>query len=296
MKKIALILVLLSLLVAALGGCGTKDVDQEKQNSSDNNKQSNDEQDNKENDNKELKKIVVGASITPHAEILETAKSVLAAKGFELNIIEYNDYVQPNVALDAGDLDANYFQHQPYLDQFNEERGMDLVSVAIIHYEPFGIYPGKTKSIEELKDGAEIAVPNDGTNEARALLLLEAQGLITIKEGVGMEATVIDIAENPKNLKIHEIEAAQLARSLQDVDLAVINGNFAIQAGLNVSKDAIAVEDKDSVAAETYGNVIAIKKGDEDREEIKALVEALKSDEVKEYIESTYEGAVVPKF
>ncbi len=297
MKKIAFILVLLSLLVATLGACGTKDADPEKQNSSDNiDKQGNDDQSNKEDDTKELKKIVVGASITPHAEILETAKTVLVAKGFDLNIIEYNDYVQPNVALDAGDLDANYFQHQPYLDQFNEERDMELVSVAIIHYEPFGIYPGKTKTIEDLQDGAEIAVPNDGTNEARALLLLEAQGLIKIKEGVGMEATVIDIVENPKKLKIHEIEAAQLARSLQDVDLAVINGNFAIQAGLNVSKDAIAVEDKDSVAAETYGNVIAIRKGDEEREEIKALVEALKSDEVKEYIESTYEGAVVPKF
>jgi D-methionine transport system substrate-binding protein len=296
MKKIALLVVLLSLFTAVLGGCGTKESDPEKQNNSVNNdKQANEEKGNEENETT-LKKIVVGASITPHAEILETAKKVLAAKGFELNIVEYNDYVQPNVALDAGDLDANYFQHQPYLDQFNEERGMDLVSVAIIHYEPFGIYPGKTKSIEELKDGAEIAIPNDGTNEARALLLLEAQGLIKLKEGVGMEATVIDIAENSKKLKIHEIEAAQLARSLQDVDLAVINGNVAIQAGLNVAKDAIAVEDKDSAAAETYGNVIAIRKGDEDREEIKALVDALKSDDVREYIDSTYEGAVVPKF
>ena len=296
MKKIALLVVLLSLFTAVLGGCGTKESDPEKQNNSVNNdKQANEEKGNEENETT-LKKIVVGASITPHAEILETAKKVLAAKGFELNIVEYNDYVQPNVALDAGDLDANYFQHQPYLDQFNEERGMDLGSVAIIHYEPFGIYPGKTKSIEELKDGAEIAIPNDGTNEARALLLLEAQGLIKLKEGVGMEATVIDIAENSKKLKIHEIEAAQLARSLQDVDLAVINGNVAIQAGLNVAKDAIAVEDKDSAAAETYGNVIAIRKGDEDREEIKALVDALKSDDVREYIDSTYEGAVVPKF
>jgi D-methionine transport system substrate-binding protein len=173
---------------------------------------------------------------------------------------------------------------------------MDLVSVAIIHYEPFGIYPGKTKSLDDIKDGAEIAIPNDGTNEARALLLLEAQGLIKLTEGVGLEATIIDIAENSRNLVIHEIEAAQLARSLQDVDFAVINGNYAIQAGLNVSKDALAVEDKDSEAANIYGNVIAVRKGDEDREEIKALVEALQSDEVKEFIESTYEGAVVPKF
>lgn len=293
MKKIALVLVVLTLLAAVLGGCGTVNKDGENNLTNDEKDTAKDE---KKNNDIELKKIVVGASITPHAEILETAKSILAAKGFELNIIEYNDYVQPNVALDAGDLDANYFQHQPYLDQFNDERGMDLVSAAIIHYEPFGIYPGKTKSIEDLKDGAEIAVPNDGTNEARALLLLEAQGLIKLAEGVGMEATVIDIVENFKNLEIHEIEAAQLARSLQDVDLAVINGNFAIQAGLNVSKDAIAVEDKDSEAAETYGNVIAIKKGDENREEIKALIEALQSDEVKKYIEDTYEGAVVPKF
>lgn len=299
MKKIAIILVLLSLFATVLSGCSTDKKEDGQKNAlvgEENNKDKEEGKKDNAEDNKDLKKIVVGASITPHAEILETAKGVLASKGFELNIIEYNDYVQPNVALDAGDLDANYFQHQPYLDQFNEDRGMDLVSVAIVHYEPFGIYPGKTKSIEDLQDGAQIAVPNDGTNEARALLLLEAQGLIKLAEGVGMDATVIDIAENPKNLVIHEIEAAQLARSLQDVDLAVINGNFAIQAGLNVSKDAIVVEDKDSVAAETYGNVLAIRKGDEDREEIKALVEALQSTEVKEFIESTYEGAVVPKF
>lgn len=305
MKKITLVLVLLSLLVAVFSGCATDNNGEKQDSSADKgNNQVSDEsnsadqgnnQDSKAGNN-DLKKIVVGASITPHAEILETAKGVLASKGFELEIVEYNDYVQPNLALDFGDLDANYFQHQPYLDQFNADRGLDLVSVAIIHYEPFGIYPGKTKSIEDLEDGAEIAVPNDGTNEARALLLLEAQGLIKLADGVGMEATVIDIVENPKNLVIHEIEAAQLARSLQDVDLAVINGNFAIQAELNVSKDSIAVEDKDSVAAETYGNVIAIRKGDEDREEIKALVEALQSDEVRDFIESTYEGAVVPKF
>lgn len=220
----------------------------------------------------------------------------MATKGYDLEIVEYNDYVQPNLALDYGDLDANYFQHQPYLDNFNAERGTDLVAVAKIHYEPFGLYPGKTKTIEELKDGAEIAVPNDGTNEARALLLLEAQGLIKLAEGVGMDATVNDIVENPRNLKITEIEAAQLARSLQDVDMAVINGNYAIQAGLNVSKDAVAVEAQDSLAAETYANIVAVKRGNEDREDIKALVEALMSEEVKEFIESTYEGAVVPKF
>lgn len=278
MKKIAVVL-LLSFVVATLGACGS---------------------DNKDGDlganDKELTKIVIGASITPHAEILEVAKGVLATKGYELDIKQYTDYVQPNLALDAGDLDANFFQHQPYLDQFNEDRDLELVSVAVVHYEPFGIYPGKAKTIEDIKDGAEIAIPNDGTNEARALLLLEAQGLIKLAEGIGMKATVIDIVENPKNLEIHEIDAAQLTRSLQDVDIAVINGNFAIQAGLNVAKDAIVVEDKDSIAAITYSNVIAIRKGDEDRDEIKALVEAVTSDEVKEYIESTYEGAVVPKF
>lgn len=285
MKKILSLVLVLTLAIAALTGCGTKENGSGDQN-----------QAGSQGDKKETKKIVVGASVTPHAEILEKVKSILAAQGYELEIIQYTDYVQPNVALDAGDLDANYFQHQPYLDQFNQERGMDLVSVAIIHYEPFGVYPGKTKTFEELKEGAQVAVPNDGTNEARALLLLEAQGLIKLKEGVGMDATKNDIAENPKKLDIVELEAAQLARSLKDVDMAVINGNYAIQAELKVSKDAIAVEDKDSLAADTYGNIIAVKKGNEEKEEIKALVDALKSDEVKKFINDTYEGAVVPKF
>ncbi len=307
MKKISLVLFLL-IFAAVLGGCGTNEKKNTKQQNNvvNENKEDNKvdtkedaKEDNKEagnNDTAEKKKIVVGASVTPHAEILEVAKGILAKKGYELEIVEYTDYVQPNLALDYGDLDANYFQHQPYLDNFNEERGLDLVSVAKIHYEPFGLYPGKTKKIEDLKDGAQIAVPNDGTNEARALLLLEAQGLIKLREGAGMDATINDIVENPKNLKIIEIEAAQLARSLQDVDMAVINGNYAIQAGLNVSKDAVAVEAQDSLAAETYANIVAVRRGDEDREEIKALVEALMSDEVREFIESTYEGAVVPKF
>ncbi|CRZ33420.1 D-methionine transport system substrate-binding protein [Herbinix hemicellulosilytica] len=308
MKKISLVLFLL-IFAAVLAGCGTKD--KKDTTNQQNNTVNENTQDNKEdtkedanvdnndtgnNNTAEKKKIVVGASVTPHAEILEVAKGILAKKGYELEIVEYSDYVQPNLALDYGDLDANYFQHQPYLDNFNEERGLDLVSVAKIHYEPFGLYPGKTKKIEDLKDGALIAVPNDGTNEARALLLLEAQGLIKLKEGAGMDATITDIVENPKNLEIIEIEAAQLARSLQDVDMAVINGNYAIQAGLNVSKDAVAVEAQDSLAAETYANIVAVRRGDEDREEIKALVEALMSDEVRDFIESTYEGAVVPKF
>lgn len=243
----------------------------------------------------ELKKIVVGASPAPHAEILEAAKEVLAAKGYELDIVEYTDYVLPNNALDSGDLDANYFQHKPYLDSFNEQNGTKLISAGAIHYEPFGIYAGKTASLEELQDKATVLVPNDLSNEARALLLLEAQGLIKLKEGVGLEATRNDIVENTKNLDIVELEAAQLPRSLQDSDIAVINGNYAIEAGLKVS-DALATEDSESLAATTYGNIVAVREGDENNEAIKALVEALTSPEVKQFMEDRYEGAVVPLF
>lgn len=243
-----------------------------------------------------LVKIVVGATPTPHAEILGVVKTLLADQGYELEIREFTDYVQPNLALDSGDLDANYFQHQPYLDDFNEKNGTKIVTIATVHYEPFGIYPGKTASLSDLQDGAQVAVPNDTTNEARALLLLEAQGLIQLKPDAGLEATINDIIENPKNLKIVEIEAAQLARSLPDVDIAVINGNYAIEAGLNVNKDAIANEDKDSLAATTFANILAIRTGDEGREELKALAAALNSDEVKSFIENTYQGAVVPTF
>ena len=243
----------------------------------------------------ELTKILVGASPAPHAEILGAAKDVLAAKGYELEIVEYTDYVLPNNALDSGDLDANYFQHKPYLDSFNEQNGTKLVSAGAIHYEPFGIYAGKTTSLEELPDKGTVLVPNDVSNEARALLLLEAQGLIKLKEGVGLDATKNDIVENPKNLDIVELEAAQLPRSLADGDIAVINGNYAIEAGLKVS-DALAVEDSQSLAATTYGNVVAVREGDENSDAIKALVEALTSPEVKTFMEETYEGAVVPLF
>ena len=243
----------------------------------------------------DLKELTVGASPAPHAEILEAAREELAKKGYDLKIVEYTDYVQPNMALDAGDLDANYFQHLPYLEQFNEERGTKLVSAGKIHYEPFGIYAGKTASLDELADGAKVAVPNDATNEARALLLLEAQGLLKLKDGAGLKATKTDIVENPKNLDILEVEAAQVPRSLPDVDIAVINGNYAIEAGLKVS-DALAVEASDSEAATTYGNVVAVQEGKEDDEKTKALIEALTSDAVKEYMEQTYEGAVVPLF
>ncbi len=243
----------------------------------------------------ELVEIVVGASPAPHAEILAAAEPVLNEAGYTLDIVEYTDYVQPNLALEAGELDANYFQHGPYLEQFNVEQGTDLVSAGTIHYEPFGIYAGKTASLEELADGATVAVPNDTTNEARALLLLEAQGLLTLKEGAGLDATKNDIVENPKDLDILEVEAAQIPLSLQDVDIAVINGNYAIDAGLKVS-DALAVEASDSEAAVTYGNVVAVKAGEETSDKVLALVEALKSDTVKSFIEETYEGAVVPMF
>ena len=245
----------------------------------------------------ELQKIIVGASPAPHAEILEIAKELLVEQGYDLQIQEFVDYVQPNLALDSGEIDANYFQHRLYLDQFNVENGTEIVAIADVHYEPFGIYPGKTSSLEDLKDGSQIAVPNDTTNEARALLLLEYLGLIKLRENVGLEATVNDIVENPKNLKIVEIEAAQLPRSLPDVDMAVINGNYAIDAGLNVGTDALAIEDAESPTIKTYySNVLAVKVGNEDREDLQALAAALLSPEVKAFIESTYEGAVVPMF
>ena len=243
----------------------------------------------------ELVKVKVGASVTPHAEILNAVKDELKAAGYDLEVVEFTDYVLPNTALEQGDLDANYFQHTPYLENFNEENGTHLVSVGKIHYEPFGIYAGKTSDLSAIPDGGSIAIPNDGTNEARALLLLEAQGLIKLKEGVTFTATVLDIAENPKNLSIKEIEAAQLARSLQDVDAAVINGNYAIQAGLKV-KDALAIEDKDSIAADTYANVLVVKEGHENDEATKALLAALQSDTAKKFMEEKYEGAVIAAF
>ena len=239
--------------------------------------------------------IKVGATPAPHAEILEVVKGSLLEQGYTLEIVEYNDYVIPNTAVQDGDLDANFFQHTPYLQNFNEENKTTLVDVATIHFEPFGLYAGKTASLEELKEGAKVAVPNDTTNEARALLLLEAQGLIKLKEGAGINATKIDIVENPLNLEIVELEAAQIARTLQDVDIAAINGNYAVDAGLKLT-DALAVEAADSLAAETYGNVLVVKEGNEKNEAIQALVNTLLSDEVREYINSTYEGAVVPVF
>ena len=267
-----------AVIIGAFAGCGAK-----KDSSSDTKKE-------------ETKKIVIGASPSPHADILKVAKKELKKEGYELEIKEYSDYVQPNTALESGDLDANYFQHKPYLDDFNKKKKTHLVSAGMIHYEPFGIFPGKTKTLKDLKKGATVAVPNDTTNEARALLLLQDQGLIKLKDGAGLTATKKDIVENKKDLAIKEIEAAQIPRSLKDVDIAVVNGNYALQAGLKVNKDALATEDADSIGAKTYGNVVAVKKGNEKTDATKALIKALKSDTVKKYINDKYDGAVVPLF
>ena len=242
----------------------------------------------------EDKTITVAASATPHAEILEQAKPLLEEQGWDLEVTVFDDYVQPNLVVESGDFDANYFQHIPYLENFNEEQGTHLVNAGGIHYEPFGIYPGTKSTLDELEDGDTIAVPNDTTNEARALLLLEANGVIKLKEDAGLTATVKDIEENPHNVEIQELEAAQVPRVKDEVAFVVLNGNYALQAGYSVSKDSIAHEASDSEAAKTYVNIIAVKEGNEDSEAVKALVDALKSDEIKDYINETYDGAVVP--
>ena len=239
--------------------------------------------------------LKVGASPAPHAEILEVAKKILAEQNIDLQIVEFDDYIIPNTAVEEGELDANYFQHLPYLENFNAEHNTHLVSVAAIHYEPFGIYAGKTASLADLADGAKIAVPNDGTNEARALLLLEQEGLIKLKENAGLNATKESIVENPHNYEIVELEAKLLTETLQDVDLAVINGNYAIGAGLKVA-DALAVESAEGLGASTFANIVAVKEGNEDNAAVKALVAALQSDTVKQFIEDTYAGAVVAVF
>jgi D-methionine transport system substrate-binding protein len=239
--------------------------------------------------------ITIGASVAPHAEILEVAKALLAEQGIDLEIVEYNDYILPNTAVDSGELDANFFQHVPYLLDFNEQNGTKLVSVALIHYEPFAIYAGKSDSLDALPKGGVIAIPNDGTNEARALLLLEANGLIKLNENIGLTATILDIAENPNNYVIMELEAAQIPRSLPDVDIGVINGNYALEARLVVA-DALAFEDAASEAAQTYANALVVREGSEEDEAILALIDALQSDEVRTFIEETYGGAVVPTF
>ena len=238
--------------------------------------------------------ITVAASATPHAEILEAAKPILAEQGWNLEVTVFDDYILPNQVVDSGELDANYFQHIPYLDEFNAERGTHLVNAGGIHYEPFGIYPGTKTTLDEVADGDVIAVPNDTTNEARALLLLQDNGLIKLKDGAGLTATVQDIEENPHNLEIKELEAAQVPRVVGEVAYVVLNGNYALQADFSVAKDSIAYESSDSEAAKTYVNVIAVAEGNENNEGIKALVDVLKSDEIKQFINDNYDGAVIP--
>lgn len=239
--------------------------------------------------------IKVGASPTPHGEILNAVADQLDAEGYKLEVVEYNDYVLPNTALEDGELDANYFQHITYLNDFNQENGTHLASVADVHFEPFGLYSQKISSLDELEDGAVVAVPNDTTNEARALLLLEQEGLITLNPEAGITATVLDITDNPKNLQIQEVEAAQVPRTLPEVDVAAINGNYALNAGLDVA-DAIATESSQGEAAKAYANVLVVKEGTEDEPKIKALVAALTSDTVAQFIADNYNGAVVTVF
>ena len=238
--------------------------------------------------------ITVAATSVPHAEILAAAAPLLAEQGWTLEVTEFTDYIMPNEVVESEEMDANYFQHITYMESFNEERGTHLVSAGSIHYEPLGIYPGKQNDLSAITDGAEIAVPNDTTNEARALLLLQEQGLITLNADAGINATVNDITDNPHNISFVELAAEQIPRSLQDFDFAVINGNYALQAGLDASTDALAVETSDSEAVQKYVNVVAVKEGHENDEGIQALVQVLKSDEIKKFIEDTYQGSVVP--
>lgn len=240
------------------------------------------------------KTITVAASATPHAEILEEAKPILEKEGYDLEVTVFDDYVRPNEVVESGEFDANYFQHIPYLNSFNEEKGTHLVNAGGIHYEPFGIYPGTKSSLDDIADGDTIAVPNDTTNEARALLLLQDNGIIKLKDGAGLEATVNDIEENPYNVEIVELAAEQVARVAEETSYIVLNGNYALQAGYSVSKDALAYETSDSEAAKTYVNVIAVKEGNENSDKIKALVDVLKSDEIKDFINEKYDGAVIP--
>lgn len=269
-KKIAALLLSGVLAVTSLTGCGKSDK--------------------KEED----KVITVAASATPHAEILEYAKPLLEKEGYTLEVKVFDDYVLPMNVVESGELDANYAVHVPYLESFNEEQGTHLANAGGIHYEPFGIYPGKKSSLDDIENGDIIAIPNDTTNEARALLLLQDNGLIKLKDGAGLTATVNDIEENPYNLELEELEAAQVARVREEVAFVVLNGNYALSAGLSVAKDSIAFEQSDSEAAKTYVNIICVKEGHEDDAKIKALVKVLQSDEVKNFINEKYDGAVVP--
>lgn len=275
MKKISLVLVALFMVVMAVAGCGKSDAPQTDQKSA------------------EAKTTIkVGATAVPHAEILAVVKPLLEKEGIQLNIVEFSDYVQPNLAVSDGELDANFFQHTPYLEKFCAERNLDLVNVAGIHIEPMGIYSKTVKQLDEVKDGAKVGIPNDPTNGGRALALLEKAGVLKLKQGVGIHATAADVAENPKNLKISELEAAQLPRSLDDLDLAVINTNYALEADLAPAKDALFIEQNDS----PYVNILVSRADNQKNPEIQKLAQALKSEEVKKFINEKYKGAIVPAF
>lgn len=275
MKKKVLSLIVTGFVATILTGCGTSQAATSSSTSDSNTV------------------IKVGANITPHAEILEEAKPILAKKGITLEIVKLEDSITPNTGVIEGSLDANYFQHVPYLEQFNKENDSDLVSIGAIHYEPFGIYAGRVTKLSSLPDGALVAVPNNVTNEARALLLLAQEGIITLNDDAGVNATVEDITDNPKNIQFKELAPEQLVSALPDVDIAVINGNYAIEGGLKVN-DALAVEANDGLAAKTYANIIATSPDKKDDEALKTLVEVLQSSEIKSFIEETYDGAVVP--
>ena len=297
-KKVIALIAVAALSVSALTGCGSNDTAaQTSEAAATTANQETAAQTTEATESKEVADtdttIKVAASAVPHAEILEAAKPLLAEQGYTLEIQIFDDYVQPNLVVESGDFDANYFQHIPYLESFNEEKGTHLVNAGGIHYEPFGLYPGTETSLDNI-DNATIAVPNDTTNEARALLLLQDNGYITLKDGVGLTATTKDIVENPHNISFVELEAAQVSRVKDEVAFVVLNGNYALQAGYSVSNDSIAHETSDSEAAKTYVNVIAVKEGNEDSEAIKALVDTLKSDEIKDFINEKYDGAVVP--
>ena len=240
--------------------------------------------------------LTVGATPAPHQEILEQVVDNLAEQGITLEIVPYTDYNPPNTAVEEGENDANFFQHITYMENFNAERGTHLVNAGAIHYEPMGIYAGQSDSLENIPDGAVIAVPNDATNEGRALLLLQDLGIITLSEDAGLEATKNDIVDNPHNIDLQEMEAAMLPQTIEEVDFSIINSNYALDAGLNPTTDALATEDAQSDAAQAYANVIAVKEGNENNEAIKALVAALQSDEIREFIETNYNGSVVPMF
>lgn len=273
-KKSILSIVLAGVLTFGLVGCGASN--------------------GSSNTSKDDKTIKIGVSPVPHKEIVEVAKPLLEKEGYKVEIIEFTDYVQPNTALAEGDLDANYFQHIPYLDEQNKSKGLNLTYTAQIHLEPMGLYSKTIKGLDDIKEGDSIAIPNDPSNEARALKLLASHGVIKVSDGELI--TPKDITENPKNLKFSELEAASIPRVLDDFNAAVINGNYALPAGFEPAKDAIIIEDKNSEAAKPYGNILAIRKGDEEKEKIKALTKALTSPEVKEFIETKYNGAVIPVF